>query len=397
MLTNRFRTSPQTSRFCRLVSPVLTRVRSRAEHGAVAVEMAIVALMLVPLACGMIDFGVLMQKDQTLETAVRMAARTGVQSCVTTTASCVDGSLPSDDYRVLQAINGALRGSAADIDFVVVFRVPATQAGVVRPECLAGVSVDHLCNVYDTSWLTKTPDKFTCPIITSAPGVLPVEYATPVSPPQFWDACGRNRNGLSADHLGVFVRLKHKYATGLFGQGRTLNKQAVFRLEPLPTPKIRAHVIPLPPGATLAPVSATTTEYYPPTTAATTTSATTLAPPVTATTTPATTAPDTSTTTDAPTTVTTLDLSTSTTTTITTGVPVDPGTTDAPTTVTTSMAAAVTTAAPVTTVSAPVTVATTAATVATTAAPATTKYKPPVTVTTTTTTTLPPRPRSGGR
>jgi len=44
-------------------------------------------------------------------------------------------------------------------------------------------------------------------------------------------ACGAPTN---TDYLGVYVRVRHDYFTGLFGSSRTLTDHTVLRLEPLP-------------------------------------------------------------------------------------------------------------------------------------------------------------------
>ncbi len=270
-----FMPMPNSANFRRLVKSRRSGISG--ERGAIAVEFAIVALLLVPIVCGMIDFGTLMQKDASLETAVRQGARSVVQACTTTDPACNGGNRADDDRRVMIAIAGALRGSAADIERIVVYRVAATDPdGNTPAPCQVGTAVANLCNVYDSSWLTASAASFSC---TSGAA-------------SNWPACGRYRAGNASDYVGVWVKLRHSYVTGMFGPGRTLSKRAVFRLEPQPTPPERVRRVPAPPGATMAATTSGTTipiptydsTLPPPTIATTSTTTTTVFVPTTLTT-----------------------------------------------------------------------------------------------------------------
>ena len=267
---------PLTKRF-RLARRRLkvTRGQTAHERGAIAVEFAIVALLLVPIVCGMIDFGTLMQKDASLETAVRQAARSVVQACTTTDAMCTGGNRYNDDQRVMIALQGALRNSGADIERIVVYRVAASDPNGNTPApCQTGTAVADLCNVYDASWLSAPSSWFSC--TTGAAS--------------YYKSCSRYRAGNASDYVGVWVKIRHRYVTGLFGQGRTLSKRAVFRLEPQPTPPDRVRRVPPPPGATVPTTVAGTTvpiptydsTLPPSTTSTTTTTTTTIYVPTTA-------------------------------------------------------------------------------------------------------------------
>jgi Flp pilus assembly protein TadG len=321
-------------------SSLLRTARRRGvERGAIAVEFAIVALLLVPIVCGMIDMGTLLQKDATLETAVRQAARSVVQACTTTDSLCQGGNRYNDDQRVMTALAGALRNSGADIERIVVYRVASSDPNGNTPApCQVGTAVADLCNVYDASWLTAPSSWFSC-------GYGAASY---------YKSCGRYRVGNNSDYVGVWVKLRHSYVTGLFGPGRTLSKRAVFRLEPQPTPPERIRKVPPPPGAT----------------ALTTLAGTTVPIPTYDSTLPPSTIPTTSTTTTTiyvPTTASTSTTSTSSTTTTTLLVPSSgPTTTDVTTTTTTTLPAITTT-----TIGAPTT-STTTTTVLTTTTRATT-------------------------
>ncbi len=224
-----------------------SRLNSRRESGAVAVEMGLMALLIVPLAMGVIDMGILIQKNQALQTGVRMAARTGSQPCSEATLDCDKGNRPDDDFRVLQALQGALRSSSNRIESVVIYRVAPGNGPVdASPPaaCTSGTSVAGVCNVYTAADLARPSTDFTC---------------DPSSISGAWPTCSRVRTPLTADFVGVYVRIRHDWTTGIFGNSRTLKDQAVFRLDPLPTPPKRDIKYP-------TPAPATTTTTLPPTT-----------------------------------------------------------------------------------------------------------------------------------
>jgi Flp pilus assembly protein TadG len=48
-----------------------------------------------------------------------------------------------------------------------------------------------------------------------------------------WPATAQNGCGASADQIGIYVKAKHDFVTGLFGASVDLTDSAVFRFEPL--------------------------------------------------------------------------------------------------------------------------------------------------------------------
>ena len=109
------------------------------ERGASAVELAIAALLLVPLVLGIADFGMLWQKRQTTTSAARAGARMAASSCLvapnTPTSTCVDGNRITDDYRTLLALRAVLGPSVGEVDRVIIYK-PTNADGSPPAQCL---------------------------------------------------------------------------------------------------------------------------------------------------------------------------------------------------------------------------------------------------------------------
>ena len=108
------------------------------ERGAAVVEFALVSLILIPLAIGTAEFGYLIQKKQLLGTAVRAGSRVAANSCLalatdTSTTDCEGGSRAWDDFKILQAVRGALGGHMNDVEYISVYRGQRTTDGSIPP------------------------------------------------------------------------------------------------------------------------------------------------------------------------------------------------------------------------------------------------------------------------
>ena len=57
------------------------------------------------------------------------------------------------------------------------------------------------------------------------------------TPTGSWPSTSQNACGDAAhtDYIGIYVRARHPYITGLFGTAVTLTDHAVMRLEPVPS------------------------------------------------------------------------------------------------------------------------------------------------------------------
>ncbi len=341
--------------------------RTRGERGAVAVEFAIVATLLVPLVAGIIDFGTLFQKRQAVQDSTRAGARVGSASCAILSGSpispnCVAGNLVDQDAKIMQALRARLGSSVSQVTKIVVYRSVALDddATPLRGRMISACrettvpgGVNRFCNVYGPNELA---------LVDSLDDAALATRFSCADLARFWCPTTRERARRADDaYIGVQVELRHPHIVRLFGSDVKITYRSVFRLDPNAADPDRPRPLPVPPP----PIARTTT-----TTSTTTTTTTTTLPPPTTTTLPP------PTTTEAPTTTT-----------------IGPPTTTAPPTTSTSPPATTTTIPlPTTTTLPPPTTTTTTTTpppTTTTAAPPTTTSPP---TTTTTTTTRAPRP-----
>jgi len=139
----------------------------------------------------------------------------------------VGGNVTDADYRTLRAIERASAAlPAGTIDRIVVFRATGPTSNV--PEaCKTSTAADTLaansCNVYTT-------DDFHIP--RSGFGCDPTPNPEP-DPDRFWCPADRIVSvGTGLDYVGVWMRVQHKYITGLFGSGVTFEDTTILKVEP---------------------------------------------------------------------------------------------------------------------------------------------------------------------
>jgi TadE-like protein len=215
--------------------------RFRRQDGAVAVEMVLVSMLLVPLVCGLLDFGMLWQKNQTAESAMRQAARRVAGSCVVplndTATNCKSGNKADDDTKALLATLSALGSAASEIETVVVFNANNSSThdlnGSAPAGCLSAIPPNGIvdeCNVYG-------PDEI-AGIATLTPAALTAKFScishlpSPSLPSSYWCPLDRARSSNAPTYVGVAIKLRHRHITGLFGSSAPVKAQAIFRLEP---------------------------------------------------------------------------------------------------------------------------------------------------------------------
>jgi hypothetical protein len=155
----------------------------RNERGAVAVEMAIVAPVLVLLAFGMLEFGLVFKAKLTISHAVNQATR----------QATVMGTNPAADIEILRALEAGLDGRK--VERVDIFRADADGLPEVR-------------NRY-------VPDGSPCgwqPCPDPNPG--PAVYGNPDD----YKPCTREVSlNAGVDSIGVQVQYKHTWITGVLG------------------------------------------------------------------------------------------------------------------------------------------------------------------------------------
>lgn len=170
------------------------------DRGAVAVEMAVVVPILVLLAFGMLEFGLVLKNKLTISNAVNSATR----------QATVMGSDDAADVEILDALEAGLSGTLASVEYVDIFKGDASGNPLVwdRYTYTAG----------GCGWIP-------CP--NPGAGV----FGTPAN----YIPCSRdNRIGDGVvDTIGVRVAYTHEWVSGVFGlPDQTWHETARGRLEP---------------------------------------------------------------------------------------------------------------------------------------------------------------------
>jgi hypothetical protein len=183
--------------------------RARGNRGAALVEAAFVLPLLILLAFAVIEFGFTFKDLLTVTSATRAGARTA-------TALSKRPNYQSD---TADAVAGVLKNTmpTRGIQYLVVYKANPNTG---RPA--DGASFEQ-CNVcYRYKWAPKADGGAGAWIRNGGNG---------------WPAKDQNACGDAAhtDYLGVYVRARHDFITGLFGRTATLTDHTVMRLEPVPS------------------------------------------------------------------------------------------------------------------------------------------------------------------
>lgn len=183
------------------------------ERGVALVEFAIVALFLFSLAMGMVEYGLAYQgQENTLG-----ATRSGVRA----TASL--GKDVESDFQALSSLRADLSASGmlGQVELIVIYR-SATADGQPPADCLAVTSSGPLCNIFTQAQiqsLSKTTFSTTTGCSTA-------------SVSSRWCPSTRDDNQLTADYVGMYVRIRHPFITKFFGSDMAISQRSVMRIEP---------------------------------------------------------------------------------------------------------------------------------------------------------------------
>jgi hypothetical protein len=210
------------------------------DGGAILVEAAFVLPILFYFLFGIIEYGLVFKSYSTLGNNLRVAAR----------MAAVKGNEVDTDYAILQAIKRETNAvDPRSIQRIVIYKAnpstPGNPPKQVPAACVAGspdspftVGAPDFCNVYGptrdfngarvaadyncvtTNWAGSTTAPLTgwCPSTRFAAANASTDSAIPVSGPP--------------DTVGVFMEIKHKYMTGLFGTTKTLSTSYFATIEP---------------------------------------------------------------------------------------------------------------------------------------------------------------------
>jgi hypothetical protein len=169
----------------------------------VLVEAAFMLPIVILVVFGIIEFGMVFKDSLTVSASTRSGTRVGVTM--------------ARNAAYLQNVKDAVR---------------STLLNTIQPN-----QIQYL-TVYKADPVTGNPTGGTfegcssdCSRFTYSGGNWVADPGAPGWLASSMKACGAATN---TDYLGVYVRVRHDYFTGLFGSSRTLTDHTVLRLEPLP-------------------------------------------------------------------------------------------------------------------------------------------------------------------
>jgi Flp pilus assembly protein TadG len=170
------------------------------EQGAVLVEAALILPVLLLLLFGILEWGMAFKNAMSVTSATRAGARAGV-------------AMPRNtdyDDAIVSAVQTSVKAlSSADIQELWIYKAGTNG----KP---AGYSDFSGCSSTECYRYTWNGSAF----------VAVAGYS--------WIGSTQNACGGEADELGVYLKVRHHFITGMFGSDRTLTDSTVMRLEPIP-------------------------------------------------------------------------------------------------------------------------------------------------------------------
>ncbi len=180
------------------------------ERGAVLVEFALVAPVLLLLIFGSMEYGLFFKDYLTVSNTTRTGARVGSAA----------GSGADADYQILQAVKAsanALPGGANSIQQISIYKSTLAGGGPTAT-CKTTSSAADRCNTYTAAAFAQPLTKFGC-------GTGSIDSV--------WCPTTRgDSQAIGPDYLGVWVKTTHGFVTKLFGTSRTITDSVVMRIEP---------------------------------------------------------------------------------------------------------------------------------------------------------------------
>ncbi len=197
--------------------------RGRGDHGAILAESALITPFFIFLIFGILEFGGSFRDYLTLNNGTQTGAR---QASIAANAN-------DADWQILTRIK--LETAAmpqSQVQRIVVFHADGP-ISTVPSACLSGSSGTtgsgsplwtNACNVYvNPTWTTWVASDFGCGTVVP-------------SPDRFWCPTNRKYAATGAkgppDYVGIYIQIKHKFITGLFGPDQTMTKTSIIQIEP---------------------------------------------------------------------------------------------------------------------------------------------------------------------
>jgi TadE-like protein len=196
--------------------------RRRSEQGASAVEFAIILPFLVGILVGMMEFSLLLKNVALTGSAVNSASR----------LASVESRKAQFQKHALDSVVDLLKRNSLEADKVVIFKVdkatglPLNGKPAGDPAGVLSDPKDFSTCVAECFVWTKTATGYDLKLDTAGPD------PTKVVQWPWWKqaACGGPGD---TDYLGVWVELRHRFVTPIFGEERRIRRAGVYRLEPV--------------------------------------------------------------------------------------------------------------------------------------------------------------------
>jgi hypothetical protein len=214
--------------------------RFEGEAGTALTETALLAPIFVVILFAIIEFGLVFRDTLSIGDAVSDAARwEAVQGPDPREIEFPEGSgdfyQVSADYSAVRAVREATSGiRPEEIDRIVVYKVDAVD---LRQDLSAVALVPDACKTGNSSSTANS-----CNMYPAKEAFLAVqegqtdyfECDTGTERACGWDPFARNDGPAAAaiDYVGVYVKMRHDFVTGLFGKSYDFDRAKILRLEP---------------------------------------------------------------------------------------------------------------------------------------------------------------------
>ncbi|MEL7208022.1 MAG: TadE family protein [Actinomycetota bacterium] len=186
------------------------------------VEAAFITPVFMVLVFGLLEFGLVVRDNLTVAAMTRDTAR----------GASAFGNEQYADFKAIRLTGQAARALPIELlEKIVIFDAGSVDGTLSDPSHPAApcktssTGITNVCNVYTIDDLTKPQASFGCDPATGedrhwCPMALNGQDGREVSqsgPP---------------DYVGVWVKVRHPFLTGLFGDDLTITDEVVMRIEP---------------------------------------------------------------------------------------------------------------------------------------------------------------------
>jgi hypothetical protein len=218
--------------------------RLHGDEGAVIIEAALVAPVLLILLLGVFEYGVvfrdLLGASDAADTGAKYGAIQGPDLARLTAADGSEIGMVAPDYTIMLNTRAGLAGvSPSAIDRIVVFKAGPSSRGTpaeqVPEACKTStVSIAGVCNVYLQPRAFREIEAGNLAYFDG--DALAAAGQCPGFASCGWRPSAREDgpDPRIIDYLGVYIRLEREVITGIIPVPRTLEVAAVHRLEPGP-------------------------------------------------------------------------------------------------------------------------------------------------------------------